>query len=96
MSALQAGLTLYPDDRHSLSLLSDDDRGKLLLALIDTLEGVESAASLTPQAQMAYAFLSARIAGEKSRRDRRSEVNRTNAAKRWAVREGTSAAEEDG
>ncbi len=90
------GLTLYQTDRLSLSLLSDADRGQLLLTLFDYLDGVDSSASLTPQAQMAYAFISARINHDAGYRRYRSEVNRENASKRWATRETSAPAAEDG
>ncbi len=91
------GLTLYPADRMSLAMLSDGDRGKLVLALFDLFDGVDSSSVLTPQAQMAFAFISARMREEMQRQNHRREVNRTNAAKRWSVREGgTDAAGEDG
>ncbi len=81
------GLTLYPTDRMSLSMLSDSDRGQLLLSLFDCFEGVDTSSHLAPQAQMAYAFISARMAEDIDRYNHRREVNRSNAAKRWSVRE---------
>ncbi len=91
------GFTLYPTDRMSLARLSDGDRGRLLLVLFDFFEGVDTSETLPPEAQMAFAFLSARLAEEARRQNHRREVNRSNAARRWSVREGGSAAaEEDG
>ncbi len=100
MSAVKdvMGLTLYPTDRMSLAMLSDNDRGRLLLTLFDYYDGVDTSSTLTPQAQMAFAFISARMKEQMDRQEHRRMVNRTNAAKRWSVREGTKNAgrEEDG
>ncbi len=92
------GLTLYPADRMSLSMLSDADRGRLLLTLLDYADGVDTASTLPPQAQMAFAFIASRVADEMARANHRREVNRTNATRRWSVREGNDShdASEDG
>ncbi len=90
------GLTLYQTDRLSLALLSDTDRGQLLISLFDFLDGVDTSERLTPQTQIAYAFISARMSDDVSRRRYRSEVNRENAAKRWSRRESITSPEEGG
>ncbi len=99
MSAVKdvIGLTLYPTDRMSLAMLSDNDRGRLLLSLFDFFDGVDTSDALTPQAQMAFAFISARVKSEIDHHNHRREVNRTNAVKRWSVRDGGGkASAEDG
>ncbi len=92
------GFYFYPTDRVSLSMLSDADRGRLLLSLFDYYDGVDTSESLSPQSQMAFAFLSARITERHNAAHRRSDINRTNAEKRWSVREVAvqAASEEDG
>lgn len=80
------GFCLYPNYREFLTLLSDGDRGQLLMSLFDYYDGYDTSASLTPQTQMAYAFITSRMGEDLDRSRRRSEVNRENASKRWPVR----------
>ncbi len=88
---------LYSSYRDSLALLSDSDRGQLLMSLFDYADGADTSSTLTPPAQMAFAFIAARMGSELDRSRHRSEVNRANAAKRWPLRtprEGEDAAED--
>ena len=90
------GFSLYPSYREFLALLSDTDRGQLLMSLFDSYEGINSSSSLTPQAQMAFTFISARMEQDKGHAEYRSQVGRENATKRWPRREETTDATEDG
>lgn len=93
------GFAMYPTYRASLALLSDDERGKLLMSLFDYYEGRDTSAGLPPAAQMAFTFISARMEQDKTLYRSRCEVNRENAAKRWPVRrdrEAASRAEDTG
>jgi hypothetical protein len=93
------GFSLYPAYRDSLALLSDSDRGQLLMALFDYYDGTDTSASLTPPAQMAFAFIAPRMEADRDRVLRRSQVNRENATKRWprqASRESAAPGAEDG
>ena len=56
------------------------------MSLFDYYDGYDTSASLTPQTQMAYAFITSRMGEDLDRSRRRSEVNRENASKRWPVR----------
>lgn len=92
------GFCLYPNYREFLTLLSDGDRGQLLMSLFDYYDGYDTSASLTPQTQMAYAFITSRMGEDLDRTRRRSQINRENASKRWPLRtpkEGEDS-EEDG
>ncbi|MBQ4324418.1 MAG: hypothetical protein IJC29_01355 [Clostridia bacterium] len=77
------GFSLYPSYREFLALLSDTDRGQLLMCLFDYYDGVNSSSALSPQAQMAFTFISTRMEQDKGRAAHRSQINRENAAKRW-------------
>ena len=80
------GFSMYPTYRASLALLSDDERGKLLMSLFDYDDGQDTSGNLPPAAQMAFAFITARMEQDKSLYRNRCEINRENAAKRWPVR----------
>lgn len=77
---------MYPTYRASLALLSDDERGKLLMSLFDYYDGRDTSGNLPPAAQMALAFISARMEQDRSLYRSRCETNRENASKRWPVR----------
>ena len=90
------GFSLYPSYREFLTLLSDTDRGQLLMCLFDYYDGINSSSVLSPQAQMAFTFISARIEQDKGRAAHRSQINRENASKRWPRREDEATDAEDG
>ncbi len=92
------GFSLYPAYRDFLTLLSDGERGQLLMALFDYYEGVNTSDALSPQGQMAFAFIAGRMEQDKERDLHRCQVNRANAAKRWpkAQDKEPSATAEDG
>jgi len=80
------GFCMYPFYRDSLARLSDCDRGQLLLCLFDFWEGVDTSGTLSPAAQMAFAFITDRMEKDLDRYRARCRINRENAAKRWPVR----------
>ena len=93
------GFSMYPTYRASLALLDDCERGQLLMSLFDYYDGRDTSSALPPAAQMAFAFISARMEQDKLLYESRCQTNRENASKRWPVRDsakGGSDGEEDG
>lgn len=82
------GFSMYPTYRASLALLSDTERGQLLMSLFDYYDGQDTSDTLPPAAQMAFTFISARMEQDKTLYQSRCQTNRENAAKRWPVRRG--------
>ena len=78
----KAYIALYYSYREQLAILPDDERGRLVLALLDyavngtipTLEGASN---------MAFAFIRAQIDRDMAKYDARCEKNRENINKRW-------------
>ena len=64
------------------------------MSLFDFYDGYDTSATLTPQTQMAYAFITSRMGEDLDRTRRRSEINRENASKRWPLRTPKESADE--
>ncbi len=94
----EKGFCMYPCYRSFLLGLSDEDKGKLLMALFDYYDGVDTSSSLSDGAKMAFVFISRQMKEDMARYEKRCKTNRENAAKRWPVRqnEESTAGEEDG
>lgn len=75
-------IMLFFDCRQHLELLTDEQRGKLLLALFDYAEyGI--APELDPASQMAFSFLSAQIDRDRKAYDKKCQQGKENISKRW-------------
>lgn len=84
---MKNGLYLRAEYQNALKLLSDTERGQLLLCLFDIVKnGQCNSEDLTSDGKLALAFI-----GDAIRRDReeylaKCDANRQNAAKRWSPR----------
>ena len=80
----KAYLSLYYSYREQLALLSDEERGRLVLHLIDYAN-----AGVIPEldgaAKMAFAFIKSQIDRDSEQYESRCQKNRENISKRWGA-----------
>ncbi len=77
---------VYCDYRKHLSMLTDEERGRLLMGLLDYAEGAE-VPNLDGPAAMAFSFISAQMDRDAEKYaevcQRRSEAGKKGAERRW-------------
>ncbi len=79
---MRENIILHLDARDQLALLSDADRGRLLIALF-AAAAEEPIPALSPDAAMALAFLMQRMRHDTEKYEKTCQKNSMNAKKRW-------------
>ena len=78
----KAYISLYYSYREQLEILPDDERGRLIIALLDYAEN-GTIPSLEGASNMAFAFIKAQIDRDTEKYNERCQKNRDNIRKRW-------------
>ncbi len=78
----KAYIALFFSYREQLELLSDEERGKLVLYLLNYAEN-GAIPQLEGMSKMAFAFIKAQIDRDSEKYEKRCEKNRENIQKRW-------------
>jgi hypothetical protein len=79
-------IKLFLDCREQLKLLSDEERGRVIMALLDyadTGDSSNSSSELSGAERMCFSFISAQIDRDKAAYTERCKKNAENASKRW-------------
>lgn len=76
-------IKLFLDCREQLKLLSDAERGRVIMALLDYAETGDGASELSGAERMCFAFIAAQIDRDKTAYAERCKKNAENASKRW-------------
>lgn len=78
----KAYISLYYSYREQLEILPDDERGRLVIALLDYAEN-GTIPALQGASEMAFAFIKSQIDRDAEKYDDRCKKNRENIRKRW-------------
>ena len=78
----KAYISLYYSYREQLEILPDDERGRLIIALLDYAEN-GTIPTLEGASNMAFAFIKAQIDRDTEKYNERCQKNRDNIRKRW-------------
>ena len=78
----KAYISLYYSYREQLEILPDDERGRLLIALLDYAQN-GTIPDLSGASRMAFAFIRAQIDRDSEKYEARCAKNRENIRKRW-------------
>lgn len=78
----KAYISLYYSYREQLEMLPDDERGRLIIALLDYAEN-GTIPTFDGAAKMAFSFIRAQIDRDSGKYAARCQKNRENAIKRW-------------